>query len=100
MDEILENDTIVEGIVAKDNREYSKPKNKKQNDKKEYKIRDNFKTKACKVINYDEKFKTLDVVFDGFGLRFNNVKSFTGDTAEVQYKGTIGKSDFEYSLKK
>ena len=100
MDEILDNSTVVEDISVNEDREPSKSKNKRQNDKKAYKVRDTFKTKACKVIKYEEKFKTLDVLFDGFGLRFNNVKSFSGDTAEVQYKGTIGKSDFEYSLKK
>lgn len=58
------------------------------------------KTKTCKVLKYDKNVKVLDVLFDRCGIRFYDVETINGDTVEVQYKGTIGKDNFEYSLKK
>lgn len=60
--------------------------------------RNGFKTKECKVISYDNRTKNLDVDFDGYGIRIRNVENFEGSTAIVKYKGTIGKSNFEYKM--
>ena len=60
--------------------------------------KDDYKYKECKVINYDNCAKTLDVIFDQFGIRIFNVENFNGCTAIVKYKGEIGKPNFEYKL--
>lgn len=59
-----------------------------------------FKTKDCEIIKFNPQTKTLDVRFDGIGLRFNAVKNdYTGvETAKIKYKGTIGKPKFVYKL--
>lgn len=57
-----------------------------------------YSEKICKVISYDKKAKTLDVSFDGFGIRLSNVDNFDGDKATIKYKGKIGKSNFTYKL--
>lgn len=59
-----------------------------------------FKTKECEVIKFNQQTKTLDVRFDGIGLRFNTVKNdYTGvKTVKIKYKGTIGKPKFVYQL--
>lgn len=57
-----------------------------------------FKTKVCKVISYNKSSKNLDIYFDGYGIRIHNVDNFEGDTIEIKYKGTIGKSNFIYKL--
>ena len=57
-----------------------------------------YKEKECKVINYNKITNSLDISFDGYGIRFNNVKDFVGDTVIVKYKGEIGKPNFEYKL--
>ena len=56
------------------------------------------KTIKCKVINYNKITNSLDISFDGYGIRFNGVKDFVGDTVIVKYKGEIGKPNFEYKL--
>lgn len=57
-----------------------------------------FKEKECKVISYNEKSKSLDVNFEGFGIRIKNVNHFEGQTVVIKYKGEIGKSNFEYKI--
>lgn len=57
-----------------------------------------FKTEKCEVLNYDEKFKTLDVLFKGSGIRFNDVSTNVGEFVEVKYRGEIGKPNFVYKL--
>lgn len=56
------------------------------------------KEEKCKVIRYNPKEKTLDVMFKGYGIRIYNVESFHGETATVKYKGEIGTKDFSYKL--
>lgn len=56
--------------------------------------KDMFKEKECQVIKYDKSRKTLDVLFDQYGIRIFNVENFNGDTTTVKYKSEIGKSDF------
>jgi len=62
------------------------------------KSKEDFKSKECKVISYNKHTNTLDVNFDGFGIRLNDVKNFVGNTAIIKYKGEIGKPDFKYKL--
>lgn len=58
------------------------------------------KNKECKILRYNHKNKTLDVMFDEYGLHFNSVKNdySNAEFANVKYKGTIGKSTFVYQL--
>lgn len=58
----------------------------------------NFKTKKCRVISYNKTTKTLDILFDQYGIRIYSVFDFQGDTIEIKYKGTIGKPNFVYKL--
>lgn len=57
-----------------------------------------YKAKLCKVISYDEIAHSLDISFDGYGVRIKNVSNFRGDEVVVKYKGEIGKPKFEYKL--
>lgn len=68
------------------------PRKKNKYDRNEYKEKD------CDVIGYNKYNQTLDVNFDGYGIRIKNVENFDGDKATVKYKGEIGKPDFEYKL--
>lgn len=63
-----------------------------------HKHKNNFKEKECDVIACNKKEKTLDVNFDGFGIRIKNVDGFIGDKALIKYKGEIGKPNFIYKL--
>lgn len=62
--------------------------------------RQTMKKKECKILRYNQYDNTLDVLFDNYGLRFNNViKDYSGEEfATVKYKGTIGKANFVYKL--
>lgn len=53
-----------------------------------------FKEKTCEIIAYNKKDKTLDIRFDGFGIRMKNVDKFDGKEISVKYKGEIGKANF------
>ena len=56
------------------------------------KTKEDFKEKECKVIRYDNSTKSLDINFDGYGIRIRNVKfSYNNDViVNVKYKGEIG----------
>lgn len=59
------------------------------------KLKDEFKEKECKVINYNQSAKILDIKFNEYGIRINNVDSFIEtNMVIIKYKGEIGKSDF------
>ena len=62
--------------------------------------RQTMKKKECKILRYNQKDNTLDVLFDNYGLHFNNVTKDYSDEkfATVKYKGTIGKANFVYKL--
>lgn len=66
--------------------------------KKPQKTKTGFKTKECRVIEYDKNAKTLDVYFDKYGIRIKDVENFVGETAILKYKGKIGTPNFEYKL--
>lgn len=71
--------------------------NKEKNTKsRSRKIKDEFKEKKCEVINHNKYAKTLDLRFDGYGIRIKNIDSFNTNNgfAIVKYKGEIGKSNF------
>ena len=57
-----------------------------------------FKEKECEVISYNKRTCTLDVNFNGHGIRIRNVKDFCGDVVTVKYKSEIGKPNFEIKL--
>lgn len=57
------------------------------------------KTKACKVISYNEPTKELYVVFDGYGITIKNVESYDGSkSVNIKYTGEIGNADFNCKL--
>lgn len=62
------------------------------------KSKNEFKEKECEVIHYDKIHKTLDIKFDGYGIRIKNIETFNGDTVIVKYKSEIGKPSFEIKL--
>lgn len=57
-----------------------------------------FKEKVCKVLLYNKQTKTLDVLFDSYGIRLKNVKDFTGNTVSIKFYGEIGQPNFKYKL--
>ena len=57
-----------------------------------------YKEKECKVIGYNKITKTLDISFNGYGIRLNNINNFKGDTVIVKYEGEIGKPNFSCRL--
>lgn len=68
--------------------------NKQEKISNNHKQKNIFKEKICDVISYNKKERTLDVVFDNFGVRLKNIDNFKGDKALIKYKGEIGKSNF------
>jgi len=60
--------------------------------------KNDFKEKECPIISYNKHFKTLDVMFDNYGIRLKNIESFAGNTVNIKYKGEIGKPDFEFKI--
>lgn len=90
-DEILKTDNSDTVTLSDDSNTYKKSKplaNK------------NYKVMKCKVISYNKKTNTLDVLVHGYGIRLKNVENFdnTSDTVDIQYKGEIGKPNFEYKI--
>lgn len=80
-----------------DNKEYMEDITKEFLPKKP-KNNNNFKTKECKILQYNKNTKTLDIDFNGYGIRIHNVEKISGDTIEIKYKGCIGKSNFVYKM--
>lgn len=66
--------------------------------KNKIKSKEIFKTKICKVLKYDKYNKILDIDFDGFGIRLNNIEFHNGETVNIKYKGEIGEANFECKL--
>ena len=64
--------------------------------KAKQKQKQSFRIKECKVKRYVKHDNAIEIDFDGFGLRFDNLKKdYTGvKTVKVQYKGAIGKPKF------
>lgn len=61
--------------------------------------KEDFKTKVCKVILYNEPTKELYVVFDGYGISIKNVESYDGSkSVSVKYTGEIGSANFDCKL--
>ncbi|EOS34978.1 hypothetical protein C804_01104 [Lachnospiraceae bacterium A4] len=80
-----------ESLATPENEDITK-KAKRQSPKND------FKEKECPVISYNKHSKTLDVMFDNYGIRIINIESFVGNTVNIRYKGEIGKPDFEFKI--
>ena len=85
----------MEEEIIKQNNELSR--NLKTRTKKK---KDDFKEKECSVINYNNSLKTLDINFDGYGIKIRDVKHFSypTTTVRVKYKSEIGQPDFSIKL--
>lgn len=97
----MEYNTTLEGLdfVKTDTYNFDNDQFKTKDDNvQKNKNKNNFKEKSCKVISYNPRNNTLDVNFDGYGIRVKNVKDFAGSVATLKYKGEIGRSNFEYKL--
>lgn len=57
-----------------------------------------YKTKKCKVLGFNPKDKSIDVLFDNYGIRIYHAQKHDGETIDVKYKGEIGSKNFEYKL--
>lgn len=68
--------------------------NKAQSKKYTNRNNDEFYEKDCKVLKYDPKNKTLDFMFDKYGIRINGIEEFGGDTVTIKYRGEVGKPNF------
>lgn len=93
---ILDESVIVEEVKEETHEEVIQEELPKIQPRK--KNKNEFKEKECKVIRYNKFAKTLDIKFDGYGIRFKDVKDFSGNTVIIKYKGEIGKPNFEYKL--
>lgn len=61
--------------------------------------KEDFKTKVCNVISYNEPTKELYVKFDSYGISIKNVESYDGsNSVSVKYTGEIGNADFDCKL--
>ena len=61
-------------------------------------LKNEFKEKECRVISYNKHSKTLDIMFDNYGIRLKNIETFTENTINIKYKGDLGRPDFEIKL--
>ena len=93
---ILDESITMEEIKEETPKKETKEKLPKIQPRKKNRIE--YKEKECKVINYNKITNSLDISFDGYGIRFNDIKDFIGDTVIVKYKGEIGKPNFDYKL--
>lgn len=73
---------------------YDKTKSKSRTRKP----KNEFKEKRCEVINYNNHLKTLDIRFDGYGIKIKNIEDCNEDFITVQYKGEIGKPGFSLKV--
>lgn len=89
-DELIENKDMISETEQTSAENKTKPQTRETKSK--------YKEKKCTVISYNHIKKTLDIRFEQFGIRLNNVEDFSGDTVQVKYKGEIGKPDFECRL--
>ena len=85
----------MEEEMIKQNNELSGTLKSHTKKKKEYS-----KEKECGVINYNSTLNTMDINFDGYGIRIRDVKYFSTPptTVSVKYKGEIGQPDFSIKL--
>ena len=73
---ILDESVIVEEMKEEIPKEEIQEELPKIQPRKKNKIE--YKEKECKVINYNKITNSLDISFDGYGIRFNDVKDFVG----------------------
>lgn len=84
-------DICTESLEISENEDITK-KSKRQSTKND------FKEKECPVISYNKYSKTLDIMFDNYGVRIKNIDNFVGNKVDIKYKGEIGKPNFEIKL--
>lgn len=81
----------MESLEISENEDLTK-KSKRQS------LRNDYKEKECPVISYDKHYKTLDIMFDNYGVRIKNVDNFVGNKVDIKYKGELGKPNFEIKI--
>lgn len=94
---MVENELKSEKSILTESSETSENDDKLKNSKRQS-PKNEFKEKECYVISYNKIFKTLDIMFDNYGIRLKNIESFAGNTVNIKYKGELGKPDFEIKL--
>ena len=58
-----------------------------------------YKEKECKVLRFNKKEKTIDIMFDKYGVKLRTaMDNYDAKTITVKYKGKIGTKDFEIKL--
>lgn len=78
-----------EGIITSEETG-SKPESLNQKKK-----RNEYKEKECKVIKYNKNNRTLDILYDTYGIRLSDVNFYAGETVTIKYKGEIGLPNFK-----
>lgn len=67
--------------------------------KAQVKKKSTYKEKECQVLRFNKKDKTIDIMFDKYGVKLRtNMNNYDAKTITVKYKGTIGTKDFEIKL--
>ncbi len=94
---MVENELKSEKSILTESSETSENDDKLKNSKRQS-TKNDFKVKECSVISYNKHSKTLDIMFDNYGIRLKNIESFAGKVANLKYKGELGKPDFECKL--
>lgn len=60
--------------------------------------KETLKKEKCKVLDYNETTKELDIEFKGYGVRINGVSQKIENEVLVKYYGEIGKPNFKCEL--
>ena len=83
-------------MESKTNKDIAFYNSEKINKNHSRKSKEDFKEKECKIINYNNRTKSLDIDFDGYGIIIKNIEfSQNNDLiVKVKYKGEIGKPNF------
>lgn len=94
---MVENELNSEKSILTESSETSENDDKLKNSKRQS-TKNDFKVKECSVISYNKHSKTLDIMFDNYGIRLKNIETFTENTINIKYKGELGRPDFEIKL--
>lgn len=67
--------------------------------KAQVKKKNTYKEKECQVLRFNKKDKTIDIMFDKYGVKLQtSMDGYNNETITVKYKGKIGTKDFEIKL--
>lgn len=95
----MDNSVIKEDITVDSQVENIMPAIESTKPKAQMKKRNMFKEKECKVLRFNNRDKTLDIMFDKYGIKLKtNLNGYDKDTVTVKYKSEVGKKDFEIKL--